>query len=257
VKMQGAALEFASDKLKADEQVVVVAAKNDPSALKFAKDGLNQNESCWRAAGLREPKMEYLRPEKAILSVKFSLAATSSNYATEFALAMKKDPFLNNFQTYNPNFWEKYSCDQDFTNIEHPCRGTLSTCTKPEHENLSKNKRPCPTSCWRVAFRFQQEECLRSNGFMIQVQEFGGLGSGQNIETVMAEQVTLKVFRTYTNELTVKGSKTRFGDEGRRLSDIEWDGMTVISKAVQAWYENHCINRDLETVFVGSKERCI
>jgi len=48
---------------------------------------------------------EYERREKAILSEKFSLGKESSDYATRFALALKKDPYLCEFETYNPNYW--------------------------------------------------------------------------------------------------------------------------------------------------------
>jgi len=200
--------------------------------------------------------------------VKFSLAEMSTQYATDFALEMKKDPFLKNFKTYNPNAWCKKSCDPKFINMQHPCRGTLATCTIPEEQNLAKDtKRPCATSCWRLAFRFHQEECKASNGFMIQVEELcpstrpahpgqsspqveehQGLGDGQKIETEMAKQVGLKIFRTYTNVVEIKPT-------GAFWEGYEFNGIDAISKAVQEWYENGCVNRDLENVFVGCQKR--
>jgi len=191
-------LQYASEDLKQDKEVVIAACSNKGSALKFAKGGLNQDPDCLKASGLWDAtpeEMVYTRTEKAILSVKFSLAEKSTPYATQFALAMKNDPYLRDFSTYNPNAWCKKSCDPKFTDIQHKCRGTLDTCLFPEHENLTTEKRPTSTSCWRFAFRFHQEECKATSGFMIQVEETEGLGAGQNIETEMAKQVGMKVFR--------------------------------------------------------------
>jgi len=50
--------------------------------------------------------------------------------------------------------------------------------------------------------------------------------------------VTLKVFRTYTNYSV--------------LADDKMNGMEMISKAVQEWYDSGCANMDLENVFVGN-----
>jgi len=44
-----------------------------------------------------------------------------------------------------------------------------------------------------------QGKCKATNGFMIQVEEKEGLGTGQMIETTMAKEVGMKVFRTYTD----------------------------------------------------------
>merc|ERR1719276_793938 len=197
VSNKGDALQHASDSLKEDREVVKAAVSNNGSALKFAKGGLNQDEEMLKASGLwnEEDNKQYPRPEQAILSVKFSLAEQSTPYATNFALAMKDDSFLGQFKTYNPNAWCKKSCDPSFTDIKHPCRGTMSTCGIPESDNYDSERRPKSTSCWRLAFRFHQEECKETKGFMIQVEEVAGLGAGQNIETEMAEQVGLKVFR--------------------------------------------------------------
>merc|ERR1719276_182481 len=197
VSSNGDALQHVSDSLKEDREVVKAAVGNKGSALKFAKGGLNQDAEMLKESGLwnEEENKQYPRSEQAILSVKFSLAEQSTPYATNFALAMINDPFLGQFKTYNPNAWCKKSCDPSFTDIKLPCRGTISTCGIPEHENYDSERRPTSTSCWRLAFRFHQEECKETKGFMIQVQENGGLGAGQNIETEMAEQVGLKVFR--------------------------------------------------------------
>jgi len=234
----GMALHYADETLKSDKQVVLAAVTQDGRALKFALNGLNQDPDCLKAAGLFDEEKDkvYERDEKVTLSVKFSLAEQSSPYATEFAKGMKEDDYLKKFKTYNPNAWCKDSCDENFTDINHPCRGTSSTCGI-HHKNLDPGtQRPCSTSCWRFAFRFHQEESKESRGFMIQVEEKGGLGDGQKIETEMAREVNLKVFRTYTNIDFYPGG----------------DSMVKISKAVKEWYDGDCANMDLENVFIGA-----
>jgi len=229
VRLNGMALEHAADNLKLDKEVVLAAVRNNGPALKFAQGGLNQDEDCLKASGLWDSApVTYSRAEQAIQSVKFSLAESSTQYATDFALEMKNDPFLKDFKTYNPNVWCKESCDPQFTNMQHPCRGTLATCTLPSGQNLSKDTNsPCPTSCWRFAFRFHQEECKASKGFMIQVEEKKGLGDGQKIETDMAKQVDLKVFRTYTN-------MDEFQSPASWPAEYQINGIDAISKAVKA-----------------------
>ena len=69
---------------------------------------------------------------------------------------------------------------------------------------------------------------------MIQVEEEKGLGDGQKMETIMAQQVGLKIFRTYTNWGT--------------LLD---DSMRKVSKAVKEWYDKGCADTDLENIFIG------
>jgi len=208
--------------------------------LKYAEGGLNQDPQLLQVSGLWDEVDHalYPRSEEAIQSVKFSLGKESSTYATDFALAMKKDPFLNHFKCYNPNAWCKESCDPNFTDIEHPCRGTLSTC-----QNLLPNTtpegKPCGTSCWRFAFRFHQQIGKDTKGFMIQVEEFEGLGAGQKIETLMAEGVGLKIFRTFTGNPKIAGNKP----DGRALQKL--------ARVIEEWYLTGCIDTRIQNVYIG------
>jgi len=224
-------LDFAAAK-----EVVLAAATQKVAALKFALNHLNQDPDCLKAAGLfdEDATKVYDRPEKATLSIKFSLAEKSTIYATEFAKGMKNDPYLSKFKTYNPNAWCKKSCDPKFTDMSHPCRGSSSTCGIQSQNMDPATQRPCANSCWRFAFRFHQQESKDTKGFMIQVEEEKGLGDGQKIETEMAREVGVKVFRTCTN-----------------CSWFEGHSMGRISKAVKEWYDSGCANSDLENVFIG------
>jgi len=224
----------------ADKDFVLPMVRLDGSLLKFAKDGISQDPDCLKAIGLGDvtcDNKQYARSEVAILSVKFSLSGKVTTFATAFALAMKSDRFLKDFKTHK--VWCKTSCDPMFTNMDHPCRGTLTTCTFPDTwrnftTDANGKKKPCSTSCWRYLFRFHQKECKATNGLMIQVEESEGLGAGQKIETVMAKQLGLKVFRTYTDESI-------------------WQNNTIekISQSIEEWYTSGCLNMDLENVHIG------
>jgi len=233
VVANGSALQHASDELRANKEIVRAAVLQTKTALQFAKGGLNQDGDMLRAVGLWDlGEAMYSRKEKAIMSVKFSLSEKSSPYATEFALEMKGDPYLREFKTYNPNTFCKKSCDPAFTNFGHPCRGTSGTCELPPESNL-EGGRPTNTSCWRFAFRYHQEECESTGGFMIQVEEKGRLGAGQLIEAEMADQVGLKIFKTF-----------HLGDHFEQIH------ATKVSQAIKAWYDSNCLNKDVEMIML-------
>merc|ERR1712008_204382 len=192
VQKWGGALQFAHPSLRADPDIVKLAVKTTPEALQFAKGGLNQDEDCLVAAGLINKMRTYNRSENALLSVKFGLAEGTSPYSTEVMLRLRKNEFLDNFKFWFPNAVCKSSCDPNFTDVCWPCRGTASTCTLAKELRTGK---PSNKSCWRYGFRYQMQKCKDSGGFMTQVEEIGGLGRGQEIETLMAQEVGLKVFR--------------------------------------------------------------
>jgi len=240
VTNQGGALKFAADALKHDKEVVMAAVDQDGTALKFALGGLNQDPDCLKAAGWKV--VEGDRPEKAILSIKFGLTADTTGYSTNFIEAMRADQFLNKFKTYDPTITSKDYCREKLgsTSVVNHCRGTLESCNFPRSRNLKTlddKEQPAKKSCWRFAFRFHQQECKDTCGFMIQVEEKEGLGDGQKLETEMAREVGMKVFRTYTNEPIYSYAIPR------------------ISKAVEEWYESGCANTDLENVFIGTNIR--
>jgi len=237
VRKDGNALQFASDELRKDKEVVKAAVLQRGTSLKFAKGGLNQDADMLKASGLwddQENKV-YPRKEQVTLSVKFSLEEKTTSYATEFALEMRDDPFLSQFKTYFPNAWCKKSCDPKYTNINHACRGTLQTCEINESENLTADRTPSSTSCWRFAFRFHQEKSKATGGFMIQVEEKEGLGDGQKIETEMADQVELKIFRVIEKEVD-------YFDHQRFHRVVD---------AVKAWCDNGCNDQNLQVINMG------
>jgi len=245
VTNDGKALSYVDKKapMWADKDFVMSMVKLDGGTLKYASGGLNQDPDCLKAAGLynavEEENKHYDRLEKAILSIKFGLIAESTGYSLKFIKAMKADQFLNKFKTYDPTITSKDYCREKLgsTSVVNHCRGTLESCNFPRSRNLKTlddKEQPAKKSCWRFAFRFHQQECKDTCGFMIQAEEKEGLGDGQKLETEMAREVGLKVFRTYTNYEGVHG-----------------EDMGMISNAVKEWYESGCANTDLENVFIG------
>jgi len=223
VDRDGEALQHASRRLRSDKHVVLVAIGSNALALRHAADGLPDDADCLAAASLGEAQaaVSYPRTERVILSIKMG-----TDYATSFVQAMAADPFLGQFRACNPNEWCRRSCDPTFTDASHPCRGTRETCSfAAAAAGLGAGRKGhlWVSSCWRVAFRFHIQECKESIGFMVQVQEKAGLSDGQRIETILAEQVGLKIFRTIT---------TLDFFYPRKVEDL--------SSKVAAWYESGC-----------------
>jgi len=158
--------------------------------------------------------------------VKLRLVEKNISYSTQFALKMKEDIYLRNFKTYIPKAWSRESCDPNINDIQHKCRGTKNTCLYPEHKNLTTDNKLTNASCWRFAFRYNLDQSKATNGFMIQVQEKSGLSDGQKIETEMAQQAGVKIFRTTTTSEDVYG-------------------LWRLEQAIKDWYMNNCQNMDL------------
>jgi len=227
VQQDGSSLQYASEELRKNSKVVLEAVRKTPRALKYALDGLDQDPDCLKATGIWDQSaLSYSRKEHAILRVKLSLVEKTSPYTMEFALAVKNDIYLRNFQTYIPNAWSRESCDPKINDIRHRCRGTRNTCLVPEHTNITINNKLTNTSCWRFAFRYHLEQSKATNGFMIQVQEKHGLSVRQKIETEMAQQAGVKIFRTTTTSELVFG-------------------LCCLEQAIRDWYKNNCQNMDL------------
>jgi len=227
VQQDGSSLQYASEDLRKNQEVVLEAVRKTPTALKYALDNLNQDIDCFKASGIWDQgALSYSCKEQAILSVKLSLVENTTPYATEFALAVKNDIYLRNFKTYIPHAWSRESCDPKINDIRHKCRGTRNTCLFPAHKNLTADNKLTNTSCLRFAFRYHLDQSKATNGFMIQVQEKHGLSDSQKIETEMAQQAGIKIFRTKTTSEDVYG-------------------LWLLEQAIKDWYKNNCQDMDL------------
>lgn len=226
VRQSGHVLELAPDELRADRGFVLEAVKAKPGALKYAMGGLHEDAECLTAArrSLERKSSLYGRTEKIILSLRGVSDASEpagDSAGRRLAIAMKADPILGQFKTHNPSLFIRGSCDPSFTDVSHPCRGTLSTCSFYSFQNL-KHGKPYSKSCWRYAYRFHQDECKMSKGFMVQVEEQSKLDDGQIIQMDMANGIGLKTFR-----LQLRSTETEALN----------NAVKMLSQEVQSWYE--------------------
>lgn len=235
VQSHGCSLQFASGQLRGNRAIIEAAVKQNGVALKFAHRGLESHPDCLKAAGLWDDSVTRSHC-KAVFSCRYSLSEGSSEYASEFYLAMRNDAYLKRFCTYWPNAWARGSCDPDYTDLTHRCRGTPSTC---DFTSLDKNmdvstNRLRADCCWRFGFRYCLDTARAANGFMIQLEERSGLAWGQKIEREMAYETDSKVFAIYTNEPAFNLAT-----------------FNRVALAVEAWYKSGCLNRRVENVFLG------
>eukprot|EP00797_Seminavis_robusta_P036610 Sro93_g048650.2 (441) ;mRNA; r:96593-97915 len=271
IQQDGMVLRYASNALRQDRQCVMAAASRTPEALKYALGGLNQDQDCLIAAGLWDDQSTINKEEvkthheavehnspKIVLSTRFSLSENCTGTATNFAVLLKHHPYIsgesrkdNNFVVYSPNAFEKDTCDPKWTSLNWPCRGTCDTCLK--EDPTLKTGKPKRGSCWRYSFRYQLQHAKDSNGFMVQVVEFREikrrkvkrhartriercLGKGQEIETRMANDLGVKIFRIYQPG-DYKGTSTYMLGLEFRQEDID----RLVDK-VKEWYRGKCLD---------------
>ncbi len=251
VQKNGYALKYLSENLRSDKEVVIAAVKQQPTALKFALGGLNQDPDCLKTAGLFDDNYDTLKRKNApriVLSTKFSLGEKTTSYATKVALLMKKNPYFASKVVYSPNTWDKNTCDPKWTDINFPCRGTKETCQKYVFKDNVPVEKEC---CWRSSYRYQLMRGKETGGFMVQVAEWNlksqkhVLGDGQQIETELAEQVGLKVFRVYQQLSGYSFSSHRYKEDSEEsISKL----INELVKCAESWYENGCSDMSVTEV---------
>jgi hypothetical protein len=99
----GLTLQYAPDELKADKNVVMTAASSDPRSLRFAMGGLNQDRDCLVAAvrswdSSYQPAPMHFKSPEIVLSTTFSLNAN-------FTILLKENEYIRkgDFSVYSPN----------------------------------------------------------------------------------------------------------------------------------------------------------
>merc|ERR1712079_181411 len=71
---------------------------------------------------------------------------------------------------------------------------------------LACSTRPTDRSCWRFSFRHHLQKALYSDGCMLQLIEYDQtsgtfkLGDGQKIETLIANELGVKIFQVQLNQ---------------------------------------------------------
>jgi len=249
VRVDGNRLEEINIKWRKDKDVVLAAIVTTPEALKFAEPPLNQDKQLLIKAGLWDEDHDTNNNKVLIvLSTRFSLAKTSTPIATQFAILLKKNEYIQQqcFCVYSPNTWMKNSCDKKWTTFTHPCRGDLLTCLMPDNKLIDGVPQEHET-CWRLWFRYQLQKAMERKGFMIQVVEYDEdkgkhiPGDGQFIETDIAKLVGCKVFRAYQPCVKRCHYVQNFD---------EYNINEVVSK-VKEWYDSDC--QDMENCNIECK----
>jgi len=184
---------------------------------------LNQHPLLLRAAGLLNAELPGINDTKKehgqiILSVKFDLHADGSHVASSVYDAMCRNSALDKFKIYLPNTFGKGFCrDMKTATVEQGhCFGACerkcckATCDGNNGSEIQFGRRILcrdfpgkitTHSCWAWSFRWHLRCAAQgSSGLMVQVEESGGLGAGQRIETRMAAEEGLKVVRVEVPE---------------------------------------------------------
>eukprot|EP00546_Thalassionema_frauenfeldii_P013586 CAMPEP_0178916832 /NCGR_PEP_ID=MMETSP0786-20121207/12887_1 /TAXON_ID=186022 /ORGANISM="Thalassionema frauenfeldii, Strain CCMP 1798" /LENGTH=393 /DNA_ID=CAMNT_0020590269 /DNA_START=232 /DNA_END=1413 /DNA_ORIENTATION=- len=245
------AIQYISPKLRNDKEVTLLAIAKEPDSIKYTGENIKRDHEALIAAGMfdayhdegaKEIQKIRRRSKKIVLSTRFSLDTISVSEATRFTSLLKKHEYIEkgNFKVYSPNAFEKKTCDPNWTDFDHPCRGTLDACT---YDNkFTQEGRPTNDCCWRHSFRYQLEEAKETGGFMLQLVEtawelgligHAKLGKGQAIEQDMAEQLGLKIFHVYRP--AAFGVEQKFGNQSI---------MDVVS-IIECWYANRCQDMSL------------
>jgi len=230
------AMKYVGETIRNDKEIALAAVRKDPDAIKYVGEYIKHDSELLTAAGMfdadhidsatRKKMMTNSTIKKIVLSTRFSLNVESTSQATRFTKLLKENEHIrqNNFKIYAPNAFDKKTCDPNWTDFDHPCRGTDDTC---EYKNeLTKEGQPTDNCCWRYSFRRQLEEAKFTGGFMLQLVEGDGLGKGQTIEKQMAEELSLKIFHVI-QPIVLNSNVERPFDE-RNIEEV--------ASAIKCWY---------------------
>jgi len=204
------------ESIRSNKEVGFLAVRSNGISLKFAMPPLSvQDVDLLNAAKLMGTTRRGQLEPQLIMSVKFSLKEEASPLASKLMIALQEHHRLNKYKTHFPNSVSKSFCGEmkNVIEVKGHCFGLCrKKCCKREgckpETSGSSPPTPCSTdprdvthhSCWAYDFRVHQERVMSASGFMVQLHE-GELGPGQMIETEMAKQLGLKVFRLHRKDL--------------------------------------------------------
>jgi len=204
VTKDGNVLQFAADNLRMEKDIIVAAVRTTPSSLRFALGGMNQDKECLLATGLwNTSRVGISLLPTIVMSCRLSLDEHCNYHSTLFCIFMKENEFFKRFGIYHQNPWSISSCSPNLMCSDWPCRGTSTTCGMIQEHNGKHQEDQC---CWRYNIRCRLEKAKLNGGIVIQVSEWVAsarnhlLGPGQQIETDMAIQVGVKIFRVMQNQ---------------------------------------------------------
>jgi len=194
VNHNGMLFGCASDELRLDIEVAKKAIAQSCGALRFANPSIIQNPTILEVAGVENDGDAFMTDKTVILSVQLCLCAPP-------------------FTSYAVEFVRSVRVHKYFQGF------------KPFNPHLRSKA---------VSFERHQEECKRCNGFMIQVEENEGLSREQTTQAKMADQMGLKVFRTFTNK-----------------SECDTEDLAPLETAVRRWTVDRERKSELEEVWIG------
>jgi len=204
VTKDGNVLQYAADELRKEKDIILTAVRTTPSSLRFALGGMNQDKECLLATGLWNTSRAGISLLPTIvMSCRLSLDEHCNYHSTLFGIFMKENDFFKKFGIYHQNPWSISSCSPNLMCSDWPCRGTSDTCGMIHEHNGKPEEDRC---CWRYNIRRRLEKAKLNGGIVIQVSEWVAsarnhlLGPGQQIETEMAIQVGVKIFRVMQNQ---------------------------------------------------------
>ena len=239
LKRNGLLVRHMSRALANDKGIALTVVGRNPDAIKFVHNDLKRDPDVLIAAGMFDENHDATRRgpiKKIVLSTRFALNESSHSEATYFTKLLKNHEYIRrNFIAYSPNAFDKKSCDKNWTDFDHPCRGTRNTCNY--NNILADDGRPTDDCCWRFSFRAQLEEANRTGGFMLQLVEPekqgspDRLGKGQAIELDMAHNhLKMKVFHVHRPRFFV-------GDIELQFDDVH---LNEVVNVIKRWYSNDC-----------------
>jgi len=198
--------------------------KTTPNSLKFALGNLIYDKDCLLVSKVSgADKGSKLDLPLIVLSTPYSIGQNTTSYATDFLLWINHFSFFHQFRVSHPNAGRRKSCDPNFTTVSWPCKGTTNTCTFPRNLRVGKPKEN--ECCWRYNFRYYLEKSKKSRGFMVQLTGWDedmdkhSLGRGQQIETEMAKQVGIKIFRVVEKQTMVDTGELQL--DRRYIGDLQ------------------------------------
>lgn len=212
--------------------------------LKHAEGGLAQDP---QYLGMIQILGNALKQSRSlVLSVKFSLAHHVSSTSTFVALTLQNDVSFAVYDVYFPNCYSKSFCGD----VKHAtwraghclgkCRFKCKWGDRCEGYNGTEHRGgrkkcvdfPGPTtnhSCWAFSYRTQLEAAVLNEGIMVQIEEGDAdgtqfkLGDGQVIETEIANELRVPVFRIQLADLDRRGPIYRFA------------AVELLREAVESW----------------------
>jgi len=269
VKNEPKALMYARNGLKQDRDCLIAAGLWNNEQNQQKRGGKDHNNDAAGVVAVHKNRMN------ALLSTKFTANQVSKDPRTEhFCNLIRNHSFFkdtvdkiyapkrntcsvavddnttknNNNNNFNNNRVQIASCDLQWTNPKHPCRGTYRTCQKWWWLKVGDPK--LDKSCWRYEFNYI---CENHADIIIQPIEWYKdrqchvVSDSQLIETDIANRNKVKIFRLYQQKWEGNGGHVD-GDKcvGR---SFEFEHVDKLVEEIKNWYDDDCMDLDEKEIW--------